>query len=64
VLKEPDLAGAPRQAERHLPQTWFAGAKLDLETAGKLVRPVLYPMRPATGWRPKVRGLKLQVNSI
>ena len=32
--------------------------------AAIVVRPILYHMRAATCWRPEVKGMKLQVNSI
>jgi hypothetical protein len=32
--------------------------------AAIVVRPIFYHMRAATCWRPEVKGVKLQVNSI
>jgi peptide/nickel transport system substrate-binding protein len=38
--------------------------KLDANLQERAVRPVLYAMRQATCWRPEVKGIKLQSNSI
>ena len=52
-----------------LKQIWI-DSEIDLvETANWLrkedvVRPILYHMRQATCWRPEVKGIILQVNSI
>ena len=38
---------------------WQIDSKLQQD-----VRPILYHMRQGTCWRPEVKGIKLQVNSI
>ena len=38
--------------------------QIDSKLQEDVVRPVLYHMRQATCWRPEVKGLQLQVNSI
>jgi peptide/nickel transport system substrate-binding protein len=50
---EPD-----QEARKHL--VWQIDSKLQQD----VVRPILYHMRQGTCWRPEVKGIKLQVNSI
>ena len=38
--------------------------QIDSQLQQDVVRPILYHMRQATCWRPEVKGLKMQVNSI
>jgi len=38
--------------------------KLDASLQQRVVRPILYAMRQATCWRPEVKGVELQSNSI
>jgi peptide/nickel transport system substrate-binding protein len=38
--------------------------KIDSMLQQNVVRPILYHMRQATCWRPEVKGLNIQVNSI
>src|SRR5579875_3445031 len=38
--------------------------QIDSKLQEDIVRPILYHMRAATCWRPEVKGIKLQVNSI
>ncbi len=38
--------------------------QIDSKLQEDVVRPILYHMRAATCWRPEVKGIKLQVNSI
>jgi peptide/nickel transport system substrate-binding protein len=38
--------------------------QIDSKLQQDVVRPILYHMRAATCWRPEVKGIKLQVNSI
>ena len=37
---------------------------IDSRLQERVVRPILYAMRQATCWRPEVKNLKLQANSI
>ena len=50
---EPD-----QEARKNL--VWQVDSKLQQD----VVRPILYHMRQGTCWRPEVKGIKLQVNSI
>jgi peptide/nickel transport system substrate-binding protein len=50
---EPD-----QQKRKHL--VWQIDSKLQED----VVRPILYHMRQGTCWRPEVKGVNLQVNSI
>jgi peptide/nickel transport system substrate-binding protein len=38
--------------------------QIDSMLQQNVVRPILYHMRQATCWRPEVKGISLQVNSI
>ena len=38
--------------------------QIDSKLQEDVVRPILYHMRAATCWRPEIKGIKLQVNSI
>jgi peptide/nickel transport system substrate-binding protein len=46
--------------EKRKALTWQIDRKLQQD----VVRPILYHMRQATCWRPEVKDIKLQVNSI
>jgi peptide/nickel transport system substrate-binding protein len=39
-------------------------SEIDRRLQDRVVRPILYHMRQATCWRPEVKGLNIQVNSI
>jgi peptide/nickel transport system substrate-binding protein len=39
-------------------------SEIDRRLRDRVVRPILYHMRQATCWRPEVKGLNIQVNSI
>jgi peptide/nickel transport system substrate-binding protein len=62
--KEIDGLIARQSAERDQEQRKKIAWEIDRKLTNEAVRPMLYYMRGGTCWRPEVKGLTIQVNSI
>jgi peptide/nickel transport system substrate-binding protein len=62
--KEIDGLIAKQSAERDQELRKKIAWEIDRKLTSEAVRPMLYYMRGGTCWRPEVKGLTIQVNSI
>jgi peptide/nickel transport system substrate-binding protein len=62
--KEVDSLIARQSAERDQEKRKKIAWEIDRKLTNEAVRPMLYYMRGGTCWRPEVKGLTIQVNSI
>jgi peptide/nickel transport system substrate-binding protein len=62
--KEIDGLIARQSAERDQDKRKTIAWEIDRKLTDEAVRPILYYMRGGTCWRPEVKGLTIQVNSI
>jgi len=62
--KEIDALIARQSAERDQDRRRKIAWEIDRKLTNEAVRPMLYYMRGATCWRPEVKGVTIQVNSI
>ena len=60
VVAEFAKQSAERDQEKRKKIAW----EIDRKLTNEAVRPMLYYMRGGTCWRPEVKGLVIQVNSI